>query len=52
MLENEFIKMAESIYAEMMYDMNFSVSVNRFYSIDFAASRIEQRILNFNIYKR
>lgn len=52
MLEDQFIKMAESIYAQVTYDMDFSVNVNRFYAFDFFASQIEQTKLNFDIYKR
>jgi hypothetical protein len=52
MLENQFIIWAESIRAQVLYDMNFSVSINKFYAFDFLASQIEQRKLNFDIYKR
>lgn len=49
-INNKFISLADSIKAEKLYDMNFVVSQNEFFSLAHASDRIDEKKLVFNLY--
>jgi hypothetical protein len=49
--EQRFIANAESVRAEVLYDMSFVISANEFHALDFHKKLEEERNLDFNIYR-